>query len=337
MDKNVFEMLGVEKREISYSNFLAWLMDPNLNGDVDEEFLKRFLELEDLKLGETEYDLSSESIEVCREVPKSTSEADIVVFSDEFQLVIENKVKSREGKEQTPRLHDDWSGLDKDEIFVYLTPEYRDGPESDYFDHVTYTSIRDILQEMDRSDFGKRAKIMIEDFKETLEVNDLVEFDGFREESIEYMEKMKEIGKKRKVWRNQIEDLFNEVKKRLKEKNEIDSEWDITTKTDKIVLKKEAWDEGFSLQCKANESALRNGCIKFRIYAENDLDDRENRWKNFKENIDELDNTTKYKWVYRDDEDLFEKLTEEKENFPEIIEDEIIEYIDKYGGIIDEI
>jgi len=152
------------------------------------------------------------------------------------------------------------------------------------------------------------------------------------------MKKMKEIGEKRERWRMQIENLFNEVKNLLEEnkrKKEISSNWDITTKKDKIILVKENWDEGFSLKCKANESALRNGCVKFRIYAKKDVDDRKTRWNNFKKNFNNLDNTTKYKWVYKDDEDLFEKLIDKEENLPEIIEDEIIEYIEKYGDVID--
>jgi len=338
MPNNIFNMLGVEKRELSYSNFLAWLFDPNINGRVGDEFLRRFLELDDI-----DYDLTKDTVEVDREVPKDQSEADIVIENDEFQLVIENKVKSREGEKQTERLFEDWSGSDKDEIFVFLTPEYREGPEYDEFKHITYTKIRDILKELDCSKYEERTRLMIEDYIETLEVNRMVEFEGFSEGSLEYVKIISNTSMKRKSWKKDVDNLFNHINKLLDEEDFIDDNWHISNKKDRLRLTKKNWDKGLSIKCILNENAISEGFVEFSIYALKDgVEDRKHKWKDFKEKCAELgkntrDRSTKYTWVYKEDKYLFDELKKGSSNMPEKFKNEILEYIDEYSEIIDEV
>jgi len=322
MGNNVFEMLGVEKRELSYSNFLAWLMNPSLNGKVGDEFLRQFLELKELKLGEIEYDFSEDSIEVSREDPKSESEADIVVMNDEFQLVIENKVKSKEGKKQTPRLYEDWCSSGKDEIFVYLTPEYREGPESDYFKHITHTSIRDILKvKMDFSRYDKKIEFMIKDFIETLEVNNLVEFDRFSKESKQYIEEMQEIEEKENKWKEESAQFFKEVKEKLKDK--LDDEWEFITRSTNIEINKKSW-ENISYKCALNDSHIKKGIMRIGIYADSDMENREEKWDGFKDEYDGRWNTfSKAAWIKEGKRKYFEELLYERRDISEEVVEEL--------------
>ncbi len=326
MNQNVFEMLGVEKRELSYSNFLAWLMNPSLNGAVDDDFLRDFLGLEDLKSENIKYNLSADSVEVSREVPKAKSEADIVVINEEFQLIIENKVKSKEGKKQTCRLHDDWSGLDKDEIFVYLTPEYRENCElDDEFEHITYTQIRDILEDMDKSSFEERTKIMIEDFIEALEVNRLVEFDGFSDESIEYVEIIKETNRKKKEWRKQTKQFFQEIKRGLKEK--LNDDWNTTTNPTNIRIAKNSW-ENVHYSCKLNDGQVRDGVVEVLLWADNDLVDRKEKYKIFKEKYDgKRKLATKAAWIKERDSQYFEQIMDGGDDLAKELIDELYDLI----------
>jgi len=321
MGQNVFEILGVERRELSYSNFLAWLMDPSLNGKVGDEFLRRFLELKELKLGKIEYDFSEDSIEVSREDSKSESEADIVVMNNEFQLVIENKVKSKEGKKQTSRLYEDWCGSVKDEIFVYLTPEYRGGPESDNFKHITYTSIRDILKEMDISKYDKKIEFMIKDFIKTLEVNNMVEFDEFSKESKQYIEEIQEIEEKESKWKEESAQFFKEVKEELEDK--LDDEWEFITRSTNIEINKKSW-KNIYYKCALNDSHIKKGIMRIGIYTDSDMENREETWEDFKEEYDgDRDTFSDAAWIKEGKEKYFNQLMEGEKDLVDNVIDEL--------------
>jgi len=333
MNHNIFKMLGVENRELSYSNFLAWLLNPNVNGDVGTEFLKELL-----SVVKSDVNISDSSVNVFREKEKKNSIADIVVEHEEFLLIIENKVKSEEGKNQTERLYEDWSGSGKDEIFVFLTPEYRNGPNSDNFTHITYTDIRDMLNHMDLSNYEKRTKIMIKDYIETLEVNRMVEFEGFSEESIEYMKSLQEIRGNESFWKKERDNLFNEVEKLLENEGVTDNDWYISNKRDRIRIAKKTWDNGLSIKCIFNDNAAKGGYVKMAVYAiKKGVDNRKRKWKEFYDRYDGGHKSTKYKWIEEKDDKLFGEIINDKYNSPERIKDKILEYIEAYGKIIDEV
>ena len=42
---NIFQILGIEKKEIRYSRILAWLLDPIRNHHLGEIFLRKFMEM----------------------------------------------------------------------------------------------------------------------------------------------------------------------------------------------------------------------------------------------------------------------------------------------------
>jgi len=317
MDQNVFKMLGVERRELSYSNFLAWLLHPDVNGNVEAEFLRKLLGLID-----KEYSLSDSSINVDREKEKDNSIADIVVNSDNFLLVIENKVKSGEGEKQTDRVYNDWKGSDKDEIFVYLTPEYREDCDCDEFEHITYTQIKDILEDMDKAALDTRPRIIIADFIEALEVNNLVEFDGFRKKSRDYIEMIQEIEEKENKWREDAEQFFKEIKKKLETKIDED-EWEFTTRGTNIEISKKNW-ENIHYKCALNDSHIRKGIMRIGIYADSNMENREGNLENFKDKYDgEWDTFSKAAWIKEGKREYFDKLMEGKKGLAENVTDEL--------------
>jgi len=336
MGQNVFEILGVERRELSYSNFLAWLMDPSLNGKVGDEFLRRFLELKELKLRKIEYDLFEDSIEVSREVPKSESEADIVVMNNEFQLVIENKVKSKEGEKQTRRLYDDWSGSRKDEIFVYLTPEYTEKCECDKeFEHITYTQIRDILDDMERSNFEKRTKIMIEDFIEILEVNKLIEFDGFSDESIEYLKRTIEIQDEKGVWEKEIKQFIKAIEKGLKDKLEDEDKWQFEKGSSNIKVSKKDW-KGVIYRCAVNYSHIKKEEIRLDIKAKTKVENRKEKFDKFCDIYNgEEDTQSETYWIKKKKKDYFSRLINGDNELHKDIVKELYQLIEETEETID--
>lgn len=334
MSENVFEILRKEKRETAYSNFLAWLFTLEKESSGDNRFLEYFLDLVD----KNQY-ASNALIEVKREEPKENSEADIVVKGNDFLLVIENKVKSSEGKKQTDRLYSDWSGSEKDEIFVYLTPGYKEGPKCNKFEHITYADIKDILEELDYSNKDERVRIMINDFLEVIEKYDIAE-KRFSKESLEYMRSQPEDPKKKNKFERDRKYLFKDVRRLLENDEKIpsNSSWKVEEKGGQIQLYKEKWaDDKISIRCKLHYSHLERGFIRFGLYADDSNKKREEMWKDFKSRFENLKNTSKRKWKYEEDSELYQRILEEDIDIPKKIKDDLIDYVDDYEEILDEV
>ena len=110
---NLFEALGITRKEQFQSRFLAFLLDPRESHDQGEMFLRTFLERI----------LSLDSLPQCldRAVVKLESviatygRVDIVItLPDRRIIVIENKVDASEGEEQIARYQDwlrNWSKI----------------------------------------------------------------------------------------------------------------------------------------------------------------------------------------------------------------------------------
>lgn len=145
-EKSYPEILGVSRRELSHSSFIAWMIDPKSSHGIGDFGIRRFLEIlmtskfwhgqenrskffDDLITGNFELHKSS----IRREVDlEKNGRLDLLIElhlsinkeNSYLRLIIENKVLSTEGKDQTNRYYDHFINL-KDEyenIFVYLTP-----------------------------------------------------------------------------------------------------------------------------------------------------------------------------------------------------------------------
>jgi hypothetical protein len=155
-EKTYPEILGVSRRELSHSSFLAWIVDPSASHRLGDFGIRRLLEIlmtskffpqdnehqklfDDLITGN--FQLTSSK--VLREVSIGASgRVDILIefsFSipikdnghtstsgeqPSIRIVIENKVCSTEGKDQTNRYYDYYTNLNDSctNLFVCLTP-----------------------------------------------------------------------------------------------------------------------------------------------------------------------------------------------------------------------
>jgi len=333
MSENIFEILRMEKREGAYSNFLSSLFTAERNNSGDNRFLKRFLGLFDEDLP-----LSNRSIDVDREVKKNGCRADIVLESEDFLIVIENKVTSKETSNQTKKLYENWSGSDKNEIFVYLTPEYREGPECEKFEHITYTQINNILRDLDYSGRGKRFRIMVDDFKEILKKNHYVRFEGLTEESQEYI-KSPEKSENEDKYNTEVEYLFVEVRNLLKDDEKIssNSSWILDNKKKRIQVYKEDWDDDcIRIGCKLHHRHIKEGFVRFGIFANCSGKNRTKKWEEFKSHFDSIKNSKESKWIVEEDSDLFNRLSE-GENILIEIKEKLMNYVEDYEEILDEV
>ena len=155
--KTVFEILGVEDKELQVSNLLAYYFNPNHNGQYALEFLNDFCEIAGL-------DSLPDNIhvEVIREDPivdnfngkEYRNFIDIIIKITEAKsngriICIENKIYSEEGHKQTERyfkaVENKYSGWGKRE-YVYLTKNnsYVDLTASE-FKHLRYSELANIL------------------------------------------------------------------------------------------------------------------------------------------------------------------------------------------------
>lgn len=198
------EILGVSRRELSHSSFLAWLFssaESHMFGtrpvvQLLELFVKSALEQHrgDAKvLGKLKYPILTRQIELYSTVV-STEEyveadgkrgrADIVVSCEarlakedkptKVRIVIENKVYSNEHDSQTDTYFKHYSRVWKSgelTVFIYLSPSNQPAdPECKSFVCITYQDLLDsILAPMlNQSDISPRTRFIMEEYTNSL-------------------------------------------------------------------------------------------------------------------------------------------------------------------------
>nr|ANG65675.1 hypothetical protein [uncultured bacterium G1] len=171
----VLNVFGIERSENRHSSFLRWLMDSRSNHGLGNEPMKKLLRLYALAMPPEEnvplqnlllvgdydivfsdYPTTEKSID--RRVTKK-GRFDIwarMVLTDrqnntlKAALVVENKIYSKEGADQTEDYHQFlYEHLDEDEfpIELYLNPETTDGPDCHSFKHITYQQLLETVLE----------------------------------------------------------------------------------------------------------------------------------------------------------------------------------------------
>lgn len=145
--KSFSEILGVSRREISHSGFLAWLLGNLESHNLGEFPIKKFLDIilkfsndklkskhNDLFNSFVTEDYSIERLFIKSEYAiKNVGRLDIYIEltlliagkTKNIKLVIENKVESRENNDQTNSYFNFFNPTENDEnivIYVYLTP-----------------------------------------------------------------------------------------------------------------------------------------------------------------------------------------------------------------------
>ena len=171
---NPFKVLKLESHEIRHSNVLAWLFNPNESHNLGTKFLEQFLYAVSSNLDKESEKIktiqnvifafiknSGFTVKVQREVKTYKNRSiDLIIEcysnvenTDSFVILIENKVYSKQSKNQL----DDYLKFVEEKydnsiiLPVYLTLDENDEPsedlKSEYF-HITYFKIVEILKNL---------------------------------------------------------------------------------------------------------------------------------------------------------------------------------------------
>lgn len=290
---NIMDVFGINKRELSHSAFLAWLLDPSETHDLGNAFLKGFLE----KMVDKKQinNISFEKVKVVQEESGEESKPDIIVSNETFFLLIENKIDSSEGKEQTHRLHRDFHDETHPfELFVYLTPT-EDRPNCKEFKPLDYYDIKDILNSLKPK--NDKIKYIIDEYVKNLKVNILSnEFEGFGEKAKLYFEHYDAVEEVWKSWSDNVERFFQAIDKKIQAQAWYNPKcwWTLYKGHNYFLVSKEEWyprdDTGVSFVVNINPPD-KDTAITLKVYAEGEkAEGKEWRekfnnefWKNWEE------------------------------------------------------
>jgi len=154
---NIFNVLGIQFREIRHSNFLGWLMDPmeshDLKSTILKELLKHLATLNLIGSSDLNYFFNPE-LEGTKVFRESINNIDILIVNEKLGLVItiENKIHSDFSKHQLSKYYDyiekHYKAL-KTRIYLTLTPfdsnRHNDFKAGEYYTNITYKSIIGLL------------------------------------------------------------------------------------------------------------------------------------------------------------------------------------------------
>jgi len=158
----LMSILGVEKKELQHSNFLAWLFDPFESHGLGDYFLKEFIKLFYENNGYEDLGPSNTPLSVYNfvtmdltdiQIQREHKNIDLFIHSEKNKLVIviENKIFSKEHSNQltTYREYVERTYADYPyQIFIYLSllPQEITEKESQYYVQITYEHVITILE-----------------------------------------------------------------------------------------------------------------------------------------------------------------------------------------------
>lgn len=145
--KSYSEILGVSRKELSHSNFLAWLLNDKESHSLSSFPFKKFLEILVISCGTNQSQKHKELFDsiitddieidklmvITEKAIKGVGRIDIyieatVLYANKHQqlrVVIENKVSTKEHGDQTTKYFDYFEGLNDnswENLYVFLTP-----------------------------------------------------------------------------------------------------------------------------------------------------------------------------------------------------------------------
>ncbi len=195
---NPFAVLKVKDFEIRHSNMIAWLLDPAESHGLGSAFFEQFVLAlagcanPDTEKGRLILQLSQKflaaeecpSVSVEREAASTGKKlVDIQLCckwasGDSFIMLIENKVYSRQGKNQLKEYLDYAEETAKKEAFasvvpVYLTLDEDDEPDDSRYCHLTYVHVAGIVRKLVHKENARGtaspACAFLESYLETLD------------------------------------------------------------------------------------------------------------------------------------------------------------------------
>jgi hypothetical protein len=193
----VFNVLGIERSETHHSSFLCWLLNANSSHGLGEEPIKKLLRLYASKMetndsfrimlmtGNYEVDMTDIGTEITtayvedsQRIPtKKKDRMDIwatMTLKDHtgneqsVALVIENKIYSSEGKNQTERYHryvTNVCGNDMIPVEIYLAPQMPKSLSCKEFVYINYQELLDsVIMPLTHQDMPAEASQIVSDY-----------------------------------------------------------------------------------------------------------------------------------------------------------------------------
>jgi|26BtaG_2_1085354.scaffolds.fasta_scaffold00936_5 hypothetical protein len=154
---NIFNVLGVQYREIRHSNYLGWLFDPNESHQLGDVFLKGlFKVMRDCDvLDAHEYvQLLLKDVSGTKVYRESVHNIDILIVNKQhsFVIVIENKIYAQYSTSQLEEYYEyvEKNYADFKRIYLTLTPKagdsHLDFDFGEYYTNINYQNIIDLLE-----------------------------------------------------------------------------------------------------------------------------------------------------------------------------------------------
>ena len=181
---NLLKIFGISGKEEAHSKFLVWLLREDETHGLGNLFLKQFLGA-GIKEEEHRNNISIKDTEIVPEAAGESGTPDIKIIGKDFLCIVENKIRSMEGKDQTTRYRNDAfkeiqnRGIDKNNlILIFLTPTGQ-FPKCDDFKSMNYREIIDLLKKVlqSQTNISTAVRFLIEQFILNLEVEILHDYD----------------------------------------------------------------------------------------------------------------------------------------------------------------
>ena len=184
-DVNIFDVLRINDYEIRHSNILAWLLDPYGSHGIGNLFVRLFVERVIRNNPDSGYStldwafLDYNNVDVFREKHWADTEKrdsldilmEIESQAKEYLIAIENKVNSKESKDQTLKYREHIEAEYKKSInkmYVYLTPS-GDVAQDSTWSTLSYTDIIDLLDStLKYTDPNPEVKMIISDYRKVV-------------------------------------------------------------------------------------------------------------------------------------------------------------------------
>jgi hypothetical protein len=182
---NIFQVLKFEHGEIRHSNVLAWIMDPAGSHGLGSTFLKKWL-MRILHESSSEREMPIAPVDIDSwqfaevEVRREWLHIDLLVImklvdGGECIVVIENKIKSTEGKNQLKRYREvvEKQFPHTKKLFIFLTKDLQE-PSDKAWEPASYDEIHTTLKEclQSRSNtIGGEPKVLLENYIKLIEEN----------------------------------------------------------------------------------------------------------------------------------------------------------------------
>ena len=240
---NIFEILKIKNMEIRHSNFLGWLLDPEESHNLENEFLKGFVQEGINKNKYTEITVDIDLIDSVK-IEREYKDIDLLIESHNVVFCIENKIFSNEHSDQLKKYKKiiQKEFPNKEKVFIYLTPSGKPSQqETELYLPISYSVVLEVLKNLNIKKIDKNAQIYILDYIATLE-KDILKNNELKAPlsklHLEYGEFIKQILEKRNTSQSKEREIYKKHQEFFDyfSKNNFDPEW-ISLLIQKTLLK----------------------------------------------------------------------------------------------------